>query len=254
MLTDKLSVERVSLTITENEKPITLLNDVSLTTKAGRIHALLGPSGSGKSTLLYTLNRLREITSGQIAFKGTDIRSLNVLDLRRQIGLVMQKAIFFPGTVEENILFGPRLRAKLEQSLQSKSIPDPKYFLQLVGLEPDWVSRNPNTLSGGQQQRVSLARTLANEPEILLLDEPTAALDAQASLHLEELISRLCIEHQLTVLWVTHDIHQAKRVAHDMTLLYKGQVIEQGEATSFFKNPQTEKGQEYLAGKLEGGV
>lgn len=251
---DKLSVDRISIILPENKKGIILLNNVSLSAKIGRIHVLLGPSGSGKSTLLYALNRLREITHGRIALEGTDIRSLDVLDLRRRIGLVMQKAIFFSGTVGENILFGPMLRTKINSSYQKSSMPDPRHYLQLVGLEPDWVSRNPNTLSGGQQQRVSLARTLANEPEILLLDEPTAALDTQASIHLEDLITRLCNNHNLAALWVTHDLHQAKRIANDVTLLYQGQVIEQGKATSFFAHTKTEKGQMYLAGQLEGKI
>lgn len=253
MLSDKLFVDNVSLTISEKEKPLTLLKDVSFSARAGRVHALLGPSGSGKSTLLYTFNRLREITKGGIYLEGTDIHSLDVLDLRRRVGLVMQKAIFFHGTVGENILYGPRYGPKSTFN-EPNHLPDPRDFLELVGLEPDWVNRNPNTLSGGQQQRVSLARTLANEPEVLLLDEPTSALDAQASSHLEELITRLCFERQLTAIWVTHDLHQAKRVADDVTLLYRGEVIENGVATQFFAQPKTQKGQAYLTGKWEGDL
>lgn len=249
---DKLLVDRVSLTLSEKENSLTLLKEVSLSVRVGRVHALLGPSGSGKSTLLYTFNRLREITKGGISLEGTDIRSLDVLDLRRRVGLVMQKAIFFPGTVRENILYGPKYGSKFALSASS-TLPDPRDFLELVGLEPDWIDRNPSTLSGGQQQRVSLARTLANAPEILLLDEPTSALDAQASSHLEELIKRLCIERQLTVIWVTHDLHQAKRLADDVTLLYQGEVLENGVASQFFAHPKTEKGQAYLTGHLEGG-
>lgn len=254
MHSEKLFVNEVSLIVDENENALTLLDKVSLSVERGRIHALIGPSGSGKSTLLYTLNRLREITGGTITLEGTDIRVLDVINLRRRIGLVMQKPIFFPGTVGENILYGPKLRAKLEYSTEKVSLPDPSKYLQLVGLEPDLISRNPNTLSGGQQQRVSLARTLANEPEILLLDEPTAALDVQASGYLESLIARLCNDHQLTSVWITHDLHQAKRIAHDVTLLYQGRVIETGEAEAFFANPKTEKGKAYLLGQLEGGV
>lgn len=246
-------VENLTLTISNMNSPsLNLLQEVSLSVKAGRIHALLGPSGSGKSTLLYTLNRLREITEGQIKIDGEDIRSLNILELRRRVGFVMQKAIFFSGTVGDNILYGPRLKTKLNPSRSSVPLPDPRFLLQLVGLDPEWVSRDPNTLSGGQQQRVSLARTLANEPEVLLLDEPTAALDTQGSIHLENLITRLCAEHHLTVIWVTHDLRQAQRVAEDVTLLYRGQVIEQNTAAAFFEHPETEKGQAYLAGKLEG--
>lgn len=251
MPSNKLYVDNVTVTLSENEKSLTLLKEVSLTAKVGRIHALLGPSGSGKSTMLYTFNRLREITKGVISLEGTDIRSLDVLDLRSRVGLVMQKPIFFPGTVGENILYGPKYGPKFAQNT-SNQLPNPRDLLELVGLDPNWIDRNPNTLSGGQQQRVSLARTLANEPEVLLLDEPTSALDAQASSLLEELITGLCMKRQLTVIWVSHDLRQAERVADDVTLLYRGEVIEKGIASQFFARPKTEKGQAYLAGRLEG--
>jgi putative ABC transport system ATP-binding protein len=251
MQRNKLHVDNVTVTLSENEKTLTLIKEVSLTAKVGRIHALLGPSGSGKSTMLYTLNRLREITKGVISLEGADIRSLDVLDLRRRVGLVMQKPIFFPGTVGENILYGPKYGPKFAQNT-SNPLPNPYDLLELVGLDPNWIDRNPNTLSGGQQQRVSLARTLANEPEVLLLDEPTSALDAQGSSLLEELITGLCTKRQLTVIWVTHDLRQAERVADDVTLLYQGEVIENGIASQFFAQPKTEKGQAYLTGRLEG--
>ncbi len=251
MQSNKLYVDKVTVTLSEIEKSLTILKEVSLTAKVGRIHALLGPSGSGKSTLLYTFNRLREITKGVISLEGTDIRSLDVLDLRGRVGLVMQKAIFFPGTVGENILYGPKYGPKFAQN-PSNHLPNPRDLLDLVGLDPNWIDRNPNTLSGGQQQRVSLARTLANEPEVLLLDEPTSALDAQATSLLEELITGLCMKRQLTVIWVTHDLRQAERVADDVTLLYRGEVIENGLAAQFFAQPKTEKGQAYLTGRLEG--
>ena len=243
----KIELKNVSLSIQQDGMTVRLLKDVSLAASLGVIHVLLGPSGSGKSTLLYTINRLREIQGGQITLEGKDTRQINVFELRRRIGLVMQKPIFFPGTVGENILYGPRLWLKDNQTLV-----DPKQFMELVQLDPAWVSRDPNTLSGGQQQRVSLARTLANNPEVLLLDEPTSALDAQAGEHLETLISSLCSERQLTVIWVTHDLHQAERIAKDVTLLYRGKVVEHGEAKCFFAGPSTEEGRTYLTGKLGG--
>lgn len=240
-----IEVLNVRISILQSAGYIELLKGVSLKGQSGMIHALLGPSGSGKSTLLYSINRLREIQAGVISLEGKDIRQINVFELRRRIGLVMQKPIFFPGTVGDNILYGPRL--------WSKSIGDSKQYLKMVQLDPAWESRDPNTLSGGQQQRVALARTLANNPDVLLLDEPTSALDAQASDHLEALITGLCREHGLTVIWVTHDVRQAERIAQDVTLLYQGRVAEQGEAGRFFAGPVTEQGRAYLAGKLGGG-
>lgn len=244
----KLEVKNVCLSVQQGIQTIDILKDVSLSVRLGTIHALLGPSGSGKSTLLYTINRLREIWKGKILLEGEDIHQISVYELRRRVGLVMQKPTFFPGTVGENILFGPRLWGK-----ENLTLVDPKHYLEIVQLNPAWISRDPKTLSGGQQQRVSLARTLANRPEVLLLDEPTSALDTQSRDHLEILIRNLCQERKLTVIWVTHDIHQAKRMAHDITLLYKGRAAEHGEAESFFTEPKTEEGRTYLAGKLGGG-
>ncbi|MDR3585051.1 MAG: phosphate ABC transporter ATP-binding protein [Desulfosporosinus sp.] len=237
----KVELKDVSLSLRQDAQDVEILKGVSLAVRLGMIHALLGPSGSGKSTLLYAINRLRSIQHGEITLDGKDIRQINVFELRRRIGIVMQKPIFFPGTVEENILYGPRLWAK-----DNMTLIDPRHYLKLVQLDPDWVSRDPNTLSGGQQQRVSLARTLANNPEVLLLDEPTSALDGQASEHLETLIAGLCRERELTVIWVTHDVHQAERIAQDVTLLYRGRVMEQGLAKHFFAGPSTEEGRSYL--------
>lgn len=241
----KLNVENISLILKKNEQRLVLLDHVSLKIRQGRVHALLGPSGSGKSTLLYTINRLREINSGKIYIDNTETCLLDVHELRRRVGIVMQKAIFFSGTVSDNILYGPRIRGK--------ELPDPGHYLELVGLNPDFAKRDPNTLSGGQQQRVSIARALANAPEVLLLDEPTSALDAQASEHLEDIVTKLCQECQLTVVWVTHDLQQAQRVSQDLTLLYRGKMVEQGEAHNFFIQPSTDEGRAYLEGRL-GGV
>ncbi|WP_434512396.1 phosphate ABC transporter ATP-binding protein [Desulfitobacterium sp. AusDCA] len=241
----KLKAENISLLFKENELTRKILDNVSLEIHEGQVHALLGPSGSGKSTLLYTLNRLRQINEGNIYIDNIETRSLNILEMRRRVGLVMQKAIFFPGTVCDNILYGPRLI--------KEELPDPNHYLQFVGLSSDFGNRDPNTLSGGQQQRVSIARALANHPEVLLLDEPTSALDAQACEHLEEVVTNLCKEQRLTVVWVTHDLHQAQRVAENVTLLYQGKVQENGKAADFFEHPLTPEGRAYLEGRL-GGV
>lgn len=241
----KIKVENISLLLEENERTQRILDNVSFQIYEGQVHALLGPSGSGKSTLLYTLNRLRQIDEGNIYLDNVETRSLDILEMRRRVGLVMQKAIFFTGTVCDNILYGPRLI--------DEKLPDPNHYLQLVGLSSDFANRDPNTLSGGQQQRVSIARALANHPEVLLLDEPTSALDAQASEHLEEVVTNLCKEQQLTVVWVTHDLRQAQRVAENVTLLYQGKMLENGKATDFFEHPLTLEGRAYLEGRL-GGV
>ncbi len=236
----------VNSRFTVHESPagerIVLLNDVSLTVASGMVHALIGPSGGGKSTLLSTLNRMREIESGVILLDSLDSRQMNVFELRQRVGLVFQKPVFFPGTVADNICYGPRIREGMrldEQSLVAN-------LLVMVGLERDLAPRDPATLSGGQQQRVALARTLANQPEVLLLDEPTAALDAVAGKILEDLVQSLCREKGLAVVWVTHDLDQAARVAGHVTLLQRGRVVEQGIAGEFFARPRTAAGQAFL--------
>lgn len=250
MILPKVWVKQISLCVEEEGKPKRLIEDISLSLTAGSVHALIGPSGSGKSTLLMAINRMREIENGQILFDGTDIKDFNVFDLRRHVGIVFQKPAFFPGTVGENIIYGPKLRRE-KKSYSSADIPAPEHFLTMVGLEPDLSGREPSTLSGGQQQRVALARTLANDPEVLLLDEPTSALDAQAGQVLEKLVSELCLNKRLTVLWVTHDLEQAKRVAQDITLIGNGRVVEQGSTSELFAHPRTEEARRYLLGREE---
>ena len=259
-----LGCRQIERYLREEDSRVHALRGVSLDLEPGSVHAVVGPSGCGKSTLLYTLNRLREPDSGDIYLDGENIAQLEVFDLRRRVGLVMQKAIFFPGSVGDNILYGPGLwhKVSVRRSLAKSPViqepelavsTDPRHFLDLVGLDPDWVDRDPATLSGGQQQRVALARTLANNPEVLLLDEPTSALDAQAVEILENLVRRLVREQGLTVIWVTHDLHQARRVATEITLLFRGRLIEQGPAQAFFTEPRTEEGRAYLAGRLGDG-
>lgn len=180
-----------------------ILRNVSLQVFAGEIIGIVGPSGAGKSSLLRLLNRLDEPTSGAILLEGSDTRSLAPRVLRRRVGMVMQRAFLFPGTVRENITFGP---AQYGQILDSSSIES---LLTSVGLE-GFGDHEVKTLSGGEAQRVALLRALANQPEILLLDEPTSALDEVNRKSVEELITRLIRERNLTCLWVTHSPEQAR--------------------------------------------
>ena len=277
----KLRVQNISLSVGSESERTILFEDISLKVEEGTIHALLGPSGSGKSSLLYALNRLREIENGRIMLDDQDIKLINVLELRRRVGLVLQKPIFFPGTVGDNLLYGPRLWTKYRSSsLTSKStgsqisrfidrsaliiksllksnegnenelLSIQEDYLIMVGLDPALLKRDPNTLSGGQQQRLAFARTLANEPEILLLDEPTSALDSEASQIIEELIKKLCVQQKLSVVWVTHNIRQAQRLAQSVSLIYKGRLVEQTDAKEFFSNPRSPEAKAFLNGGL----
>jgi putative ABC transport system ATP-binding protein len=180
-----------------------ILRNLSLRVFPGEVFAIVGPSGAGKSTLLRLINRLDEPTSGTVLLQGTDYKSLPAPELRRRIGMVMQRAYLFPGSVQQNIAFGP---AQHGQTMAAAEIDS---LLASVGLE-GYGSRDARTLSGGEAQRVALIRALANRPEVLLLDEPTSALDEANRKSVEERIAHLIRERHLTCLWVTHIPEQAR--------------------------------------------
>ena len=161
------------------------LQDATFSLKRGEVLAIAGPSGSGKSSLLRLLNRLDEPTSGTVFVEGKDYRSLEPRELRRKLGLVTQRPFLFPGTVAENLRFGPAQRG---ETLSKEAVED---LLSKVGLK-GYAQRDVANLSGGEAQRVSVARTLANTPLVLLLDEPTSALDEVAKLEVESVHSKCC--------------------------------------------------------------
>jgi putative ABC transport system ATP-binding protein len=198
-----------------------LVEDVNLEVRCCEVVSIVGPSGSGKSSLLRLLNRLDEPTGGTVYFRGQDYRTIPPRELRRRIGLVMQAPNLFPGSVGDNLRFGP------EQHGESMTVEKIEDLLAGVGLS-GWADRNVEGLSGGEAQRVSLARTLANSPEILLLDEPTSALDDAAEREVEELIMDVIRQHKLTCLIVTHDKAQAVRLSTAAVLLEKGRLVKAG--------------------------
>lgn len=195
-----------------------LVDGVSIEVRRGEVVAITGPSGSGKTSLLRLLNRLDEPTSGQVYLDGRDYREIPPRELRRRLGMLLQRPFLFPGTVAKNIAFGPQAHG---EGLADESIAE---LLDSVGL-PGYAERDVGRLSGGEAQRVSLARTLANRPEVLLLDEPTSALDEAAQLGVEELICRIIDAQGLTCVIVTHDREQAKRMAGRAILLEAGRVV-----------------------------
>jgi putative ABC transport system ATP-binding protein len=207
----------------ESNPPKSLLTDVSFTIQRGEVLAVLGPSGAGKSTLLRLLNRLDEPTGGTVLLGGVDTHQIAPRELRRRMGMVMQRAFLFPGTVASNICFGP---LQNHATLSGKDVED---LLSRVGLA-GYAERDALTLSGGEAQRVAITRALANKPEVLLLDEPTSALDADARQDVEALLERLIRENSLTCVWVTHDEAQAARMADQVLMLQSGRVTASGEA------------------------
>ena len=201
----------------------TLLADVSFTLESGEVLAVVGPSGAGKSTLLRLLNRLDEPTSGTVLLSGTDTRGMAPRELRRRIGMVMQRAYLFPGTVAENVAFGPQQQGQIMSSEEIERL------LAQVGL-PGYASRDALTLSGGEAQRVAITRALANRPEVLLLDEPTSALDEIARRGVETLLESLVRQHHLTCIWVTHSTEQARTMADKVLAIDSGRIAAYGSA------------------------
>jgi putative ABC transport system ATP-binding protein len=195
-----------------------LVNDISVQVRQGEVLAVVGPSGAGKSSFLRLINRLDEPTGGTVLVNRRDYRQIEARELRRRVGMVMQMAYLFPGTVAANIDFGPRQR---HQTLSPARIAA---LLERVGL-PGYEGRDVASLSGGEAQRVSLARTLANSPEILLLDEPTSALDEASARSIEELLLAIIHERQMTCVIITHNMQQAARIADRAMHLEAGKLV-----------------------------
>jgi putative ABC transport system ATP-binding protein len=198
-----------------------IVNNISLDVQTGDLIAVLGRSGAGKSSFLRLINRLDEPTSGTVYLEGQDYHQISPLELRRRVGMVMQSAYLFPGTVADNLRFGPR------QQGRELAVEDIDRLLEEVGLK-GFANRDVIHLSGGEAQRVSLARTLANRPTVLLLDEPTSALDDRAEREIEALLTRVIRDYHLTCLMVTHDTAQATRIANRAILLRDGSLISDG--------------------------
>jgi putative ABC transport system ATP-binding protein len=206
--------------LTRAVKGKTIVNDVSFDVNAGELLAIVGPSGAGKSSLLRLLNRLDEPTGGTVLIEGKDYREIPTREVRRRIGMVMQRPFVFPGTVAENLRFGPQQQGKALTDDEIESL------LRDVGLI-SYAAEDVGHLSGGEAQRVCFARALANQPVVLLLDEPTSALDEVAKLEVEAVIRRIAAQGVTSVL-VTHDFSQARRLATRAAQLQSGKLIRIG--------------------------
>jgi len=227
----------------------------NLDIEANRITAVIGPSGCGKSTHLRTYNRIYELyrdqrAEGELLIDGLNVLApdVDVLELRRRVGMIFQKPTPFPMSVFDNVAYPLRLHFRLsksetadrvEQALRGASIWDEvKDKLKFSGL----------ALSGGQQQRLCIARAIAAEPDILLMDEPTSAIDPVATLKIEELMDSL--RDRFTIVIVTHNMQQAARISDFTAFFYKGRIVEFGETQQIFTNPHNPKTEEYITGRF----
>lgn len=222
-MTEKIRVERLRYVRRGTE----ILAGVDLSAAEGEVTAVVGPSGAGKSTLLRVVNRLIEPTSGEVYLDGEPTSHLDALALRRRVGMVLQLPALLGETVEEAVLYGVRLAG-------SDAPANAESLLGSVGLDAAFLGRDPESLSFGQQQRVSVARSLALRPQALLMDEPTSSLDEAARRGMEALIRRLAGPSGLTVILVSHDLEQVRRVADGVVLLSEGRSLGAWRTGEFF--------------------
>lgn len=200
--------------------------------------ALIGPSGAGKSSLLSLCNLLHTPSAGEVYIADKEVRKWDVRELRRKVGMVFQTPTIFEGTVRDNLAYGLRLHGE--------ELKDGERLLGDVGLDRSLMSKSAEDLSGGQKQRVALGRTLAMEPEVLLLDEVTSALDIHAKREVEDTILSLRSKIGGTLLWVTHDLEQAKRVADEIWFMDGGRLLETSSVTQFFLSPLSAEARRFV--------
>lgn len=213
---------------------------------ANKITALIGPSGAGKSTLLRILNNLQKPTTGKVEYFGQPLTAPGKRsEYQSSMTLVFQKPALFSGSVQYNVALGLKLRGE-NQTIGAKKV---QHALELVGLQ-NFARQQAHTLSGGEAQRVALARALVLEPKVLLLDEPTANLDPANVRLLEELIKRIHLELGNTIIVVTHNFYQAKRLSDYTIFMDEGQVVEHRPTAEFFNQPEQDKTMAFLQGDM----
>ena len=230
------------------------LFDINMKVAKNRVTAFIGPSGCGKSTLLRSFNRMNDLIdsvqiNGEILLDGQDLNkpSVNVADLRRQVGMVFQKPNPFPKSIYENVAYGLRLQGVNDRSTLDKVVEKSLKGAALWDEVKDRLHESAMGMSGGQQQRLVIARAIAIEPEVLLLDEPASALDPLSTLKIEELIYEL--KDKYTIVIVTHNMQQAARVSDYTAFMYMGELIEFGATDELFTNPSKKQTEDYITGR-----
>ena len=213
----------------------TIINPFSLNIEAGQLVVFIGPSGCGKTTLLKMINKLVQPTSGKIFVNGTDISKMNPIELRRNIGYVIQNTGLFPHmSIKENLELIPKLKGEDPASIEKKT----KDLLEMVGLDPkEYLHRFPKELSGGQQQRVGVARAFSTNSDIILMDEPFSALDPVTRSSLQDELFQMQKELNKTIIFVTHDMDEAIKIADKICILKDGDILQYDTPENILKNP-----------------
>jgi phosphate transport system ATP-binding protein len=250
---ERASIEISDLTLRYGEA--VALEEIDLTVPARRVTAFIGPSGCGKSTLLRCINRMNDLIdsvriTGSIRVHGTEIHdpAVDVAELRRRVGMVFQKPNPFPMSIYENVAFGLRIQGVNRKSVLDDAVEKALGQAALWDEVKDRLDAPAIELSGGQQQRLVIARAIAIEPEVLLLDEPASALDPLATARIEDLMDQL--KRHYTIVIVTHNMQQALRVSDYTAFLYLGRLIEFGDTATMFNKPTEQRTQDYVTGRF----
>lgn len=251
MTTHKLSAENINVYYDQAH----VIKDVSLTIEANSVTAFIGPSGCGKSTFLRLINRMNDYIdgfrkTGTLLIDGEDIydKKVRVEELRKKIGMVFQKPNPFPKSIYENVIYGLRIQGINKKSILDETVERSLRRAAIWDEVKDNLNKSALSLSGGQQQRICIARTLAVEPSIVLMDEPASALDPISTAKIEELIYEL--KTQYTIIIVTHNMQQAGRVSDKVAFFYIGELIEYSSTKEIFISPKKELTQNYITGRF----
>lgn len=230
------------------------LKNINLSFEKNTVTALIGPSGCGKSTFLRTINRMNDLIpivkiDGEVNFEGKNIyKDYDEIELRKRIGMVFQKPNPFPMSIYDNVAYGPKIHGIKNRSKLDEIVENSLKGAALWDEVKDRLKKSGLGLSGGQQQRLCVARTLAVEPEILLMDEPTSALDPISTLKIEELMDEL--KKKYTVIIVTHNMQQAGRISDNTAFFLSGEVIESGKTETIFYKPVDKRTEDYITGRF----
>ena len=231
------------------------LFDISMVVPERAVTALIGPSGCGKSTFLRTLNRMNDIIegtrhTGEVLLENHDIYGgdVDVVALRKRVGMVFQKSTPFPKSIFDNVAYGPRIHGMKDKSKLKEIVVSSLKRAALWKEVENRLKDSAMALSGGQQQRLCIARALATDPEVLLMDEPASALDPASTSRIEDLIFEL--KENFTIVIVTHNMQQAARVSDYTAFFYEGKLIERGDTQKLFTNPDEKQTQDYITGRF----